>query len=161
MVNVGLIWKRYVHIPQNCMLTMGAMCSQRVCTISMVLIILIWDVPFEINYLKKRRNWRVFVNLKNHFKITTFLMIFTFYLRYLHIFPANLETFSFEVSSNLVQKELYQIFSHFEKLRPNFHVLLENSKSRIFPKCQMSGWDLDLFFSSIYGAYWGIFTIEK
>jgi hypothetical protein len=42
-----------------------------------------------------------FLNLKNHLKYSTFSMIFTFYLP----FPFNLETFPFQVSNILVQKE--------------------------------------------------------
>jgi hypothetical protein len=44
-------------------------------------------------------------------------MNFTFYLHHLDIFRLNLETFPYQVSNILIQKDFLQLFSHFEKFR--------------------------------------------
>jgi hypothetical protein len=60
-------------------------------------------------YQKLRKSLFIvfFFNLENHSKISTFSMILTFYLRHLdHCFQCfNLETFLFQVSNILAQKE--------------------------------------------------------
>jgi hypothetical protein len=51
-----------------------------------------------------------FFNIKNHIIFLTFSMIFAFYLHNLDIFRFNLETFPYQVSNILVQKEFFESF---------------------------------------------------